>query len=190
MSATSSATRRCPTPAVRFRPRSAVASPSATAPGSYRSWNDSGDSLTSSHPTRTPPPPSNSRETPTMRDINDFLRRQNQIIDATGWAVTHVLPTDDDPDTTAPFAYTVGLTAHDYPELITTGLPPEVAHSLLNDLAHRIYDKAERFSHGQRMSNLIAGYVAIIIDGPPIDGLLPAMAVNLYGRDRIRLQQI
>lgn len=125
-----------------------------------------------------------------MRDIDDFLRRQDQIIDTTGWAVTHVLPTDDDPDTTAPFAYTVGLTAHDYPELIAAGLPPEVAHSLLNDLARRVYDKAERFAHGQRISDLIAGYDAIIIDGPPTEELLPAMAINRYGRDRIRLQQM
>ncbi|MFY1587050.1 DUF4262 domain-containing protein [Micromonospora sp. WMMD734] len=125
-----------------------------------------------------------------MRDINGFLRRQDQIIETTGWAVTHVLPTDDDPGTTAPFAYTVGLTAHDYPELIAAGLPPEIAHSLLNDLARRVYDKAERFAHGQRISDLIAGYDAIIIDGPPTDELLPAMAINRYGRDQIRLQQM
>ncbi|WP_326564439.1 DUF4262 domain-containing protein [Micromonospora peucetia] len=122
-----------------------------------------------------------------MRDIDDFLRRQEEIIEATGWAVTHVLPTDDDP---VPFAYTVGLTAHDYPELITAGLPPEVAHSLLNDLVRRVHDKAERFTHGQRISDLIAGYDAIVIDGPPTDELLPAMAINRYGRDQIRLQQL
>ncbi|MFJ2081298.1 DUF4262 domain-containing protein [Micromonospora chokoriensis] len=125
-----------------------------------------------------------------MRDINDFLRRQDRIIDTTGWAVTHVLPTDDDPDSTAPFAYTVGLTAHDYPELITAGLPPEVAHSLLNDLASRVYDKAERFTHGQRISDLIADYDAIIIDGPPTDELLPGAAISRYGRDHIRIQQM
>ncbi|MFV2112921.1 DUF4262 domain-containing protein [Micromonospora sp. LOL_025] len=122
-----------------------------------------------------------------MRDIDDFLRRQEEIIETTGWAVTHVLPTDD---ATVPFAYTVGLTAHDYPELITAGLPPEVAHSLLNDLARRVYDKAERFTHGQRISDLIAGYDAIVIGGPPTDELPPAMAINRYGRDRIRLQQL
>lgn len=33
-----------------------------------------------------------------------------QLIDRYGWAVTAVLPTEDDPGT--PFAYTVGLTAH------------------------------------------------------------------------------
>ncbi|MCT2280958.1 DUF4262 domain-containing protein [Micromonospora chalcea] len=125
-----------------------------------------------------------------MRDINELLRRQERIIDTIGWAVTYVLPTDDGTVTTAPFAYTVGLTAHDCPELITAGLPPEVAHSLLNDLARQVYNKAERFTHGQRLNDLIAGYDAIIIDGPPTDELLPGLAISRYGRDRIRLQQM
>ncbi|MEO3773969.1 DUF4262 domain-containing protein [Micromonospora sp. B9E7] len=80
--------------------------------------------------------------------------------------------------------------AHDYPELITAGLPPEVAHSLLNDLARLVYDKAERFAHGKRISDLIAGYDASIVEGPPTEELLPAMAINRYGRDQIRLQQL
>ncbi|MEU3117189.1 DUF4262 domain-containing protein [Micromonospora chalcea] len=125
-----------------------------------------------------------------MRDIDDLLRHQERIIDTIGWAVTYVLPTNDGTVPTAPFAYTVGLTAHDHPELITAGLPPEVAHSLLNDLARRAYDQAERFTHGQRVDDLIAGYDAIIIDGPPTDELLPGLAISRYGRDRIRLQQM
>jgi hypothetical protein len=28
-------------------------------------------------------------------------------------------------------------------------------------------DKAERFHHGQRIDNLIAGYDAVIVHGPP-----------------------
>ncbi|MFI7075084.1 hypothetical protein [Micromonospora sediminicola] len=47
-----------------------------------------------------------------MRDNHELLRRQERIIDTIGWAVTYVLPTDDGTVTTAPFAYTVGLTAH------------------------------------------------------------------------------
>ena len=44
-----------------------------------------------------------------MVEFDDLMRRQDEIIDRVGWAVTMVLPTDDDPG--APFAYTVGLTA-------------------------------------------------------------------------------
>lgn len=125
-----------------------------------------------------------------MPNIDDVLRRQAQIIDTIGWAVTHVVATDDGPDITTPFAYTVGLTAYDYPELLTAGLPPEVAHCLLNDLARRVYDRAEQFTHGQRVSDLIAGYDAIIIDGSPTHDLLPGMAIARYGRHQIRLQQL
>jgi Domain of unknown function (DUF4262) len=122
--------------------------------------------------------------------IEDWRRRQEDIIDTVGWAVTHVLPTDDDPDTTARFAYTVGLTAHGYPELLIAGLPPEIAHELLNDLAGRVYDKAERFIHGQRITDLIAGYDAVIVRGPATDDLLPGAAFARYGKDRVQLQQI
>jgi hypothetical protein len=125
-----------------------------------------------------------------MSNLDDFLRRQEQIIDTVGWAVMHVLPAADDPDTTTPFAYTVGLIAHDYPELLIAGLPPEVAHGLLNDLAGRVYDKADRFTHGQRISDLIADYDAVLVEGAPIDELLPGLAIARYGRDRVRLLQV
>ena len=125
-----------------------------------------------------------------MPDIDDFLRRQQQIIDTVGWAVMHVLPTDDEPDTTTPFAYTVGLTAHGYPELVIAGLSVEVSHALLNDLALRVYDKAERFIHGQRVTDLLAGYEAAIVEGPATTALHPGAAFGRYGRQRVRLQQI
>ena len=43
-----------------------------------------------------------------MAEFDDVLRRQDEIIDRVGWAVTMVLPAEDDPG--AQFAYTVGLT--------------------------------------------------------------------------------
>jgi hypothetical protein len=134
-----------------------------------------------------------------MPNIEDFLRRKQEIIDKVGWAVMHVLPNGDDPDdphdpddpdATTPFAYTVGLTAHGYPELFIAGLAPGIAHALLNDLAGRVYDQAKRFTHGQRVSDLIAGYDAIIVEGPVIEALPPMAAIARYGRDQIRLQQI
>ena len=127
---------------------------------------------------------------PSERGIDEFMRRPERIINKVGWAVMHVLPTDEDPDTATSFAYTVGLTPHGYPELLIAGLPPDLAHRLLNDLAGRSYDKAERFSHGQRISDLIVGYDAIIVEGPPIDDLSPVVAVVRYGPDRVRLQQV
>jgi hypothetical protein len=125
-----------------------------------------------------------------VADIEGFLRRQERIIDRVGWAVMHVLPTDDDPDTTAPFSYTIGLTGHGYPELLIAGLPCEIAHTLLNDLAGRVYGKAQRFTHGQRVDDLIAGYPAVVVEGDLVEHLWPGVAVARYGRDRLRLQQV
>ncbi len=123
-----------------------------------------------------------------MADFDGLLRNQDDIIDRVGWAVTAVLPTPEDPG--APFAYTVGLTAHGHPELIIAGLDPLIAQALLNDLAGRVYDTAARFTHGQRVSDLLAGYDAAILDGPSTEDLQPGTAYARYGRDRVRLQQI
>ncbi|WP_319462519.1 DUF4262 domain-containing protein [Micromonospora sp. RTP1Z1] len=125
-----------------------------------------------------------------MTGIEAFLRRQTEIIDRVGWAVTLVVPTDDDPDRAPAFAYTVGLTAHHYPELLIAGLDPATSQALLNDLAGRVYGNAERFHHGQRIGDLIAGYDAVVVAGAPTDQLHPGAAFGRYGRDRVRLQQI
>jgi hypothetical protein len=73
---------------------------------------------------------------------------------------------------------------------VIAGLPPTVAHTLLSDLAGRVYDRAERFTHGLRIGNLIAGYHAVIVDGPATDAAHPGAAYAFYGTDRVRLQQI
>lgn len=126
----------------------------------------------------------------TNTNKNVFLRHQKEIIDRVGWAVMNIFPGVDDPDTVSPFAYTVGLAAHGYPELLITGLPPDLGHALLNKLAVRVYDKAERFTHGQRVSDLLTGHDVVIVEGPATEELLPRVAIALYGRDQVRLQQV
>lgn len=123
-----------------------------------------------------------------MASIDDSLRRQSELIDRYGWAVTAVFPTDDDQG--APFAYTVGLTAHGYPELIIAGLDPDTSRILLNDLARRVFDRAEHFTVGQRISDLLAGYDAVIVDGPATEALFPGTAFARYGKDNVTLQQV
>jgi hypothetical protein len=123
-----------------------------------------------------------------MDDFDALLRRQDEQINRVGWAVTMVMPTVDEPGT--PFAYTVGLTAHGSPELVIAGLPPDITHALLNDLAHRVLDSTARFSHGQRIADLLSGYDAVIVDGPATEPLYPGTAYKRYGTDRVRLQQV
>lgn len=124
-----------------------------------------------------------------MSTFDDFMDRQAGLIDRYGWAVVSVQPAEADP-AAVPFAYTVGLTEYDYPELLIAGLPPELAHPLLNDMAGRVFDRAERFTTGQHISDLLTGYDAVMIDGTATEDLHPGAAYVRYGTDRVRVQQI
>jgi hypothetical protein len=119
---------------------------------------------------------------------NQFLHHQDGLIARYGWAVTAVLPTPTDPGT--PFAYTVGLTERAQPELVIAGLDPLIAQALLNDLAQRVVDDHTHLTHGQRLPDLIAGYDAVLVDGPITEDLYPGSAIGRYGADRVALRQI
>jgi len=123
-----------------------------------------------------------------MDDQDEFLHYQDALIARYGWAVTAVLPTPTEPCT--PFAYTVGLTEHTQPELVIAGLDPLIAQALLNDLAQRVVEHGQRLTHGQRLHDLIAGYDAIIVDGPITGDLYPGTAIGRYGPGLVRLRQI
>ena len=125
-----------------------------------------------------------------MPGIEDLVRRQNEIIDRVGWAVMLTHPTDNDPETAVPFAYTLGLTARILPEFVMTGLDPGVAYPLLNDMAKRVFDGAGPIAHGSRISDLIVAYDAIIVDGTATPQVQPNAAFARYGADQVRLQQI
>ncbi len=125
-----------------------------------------------------------------MPSDKDAIRRQDEIIDRVGWMVMLVLPGEEQAALTASYAYTVGLAAHHFPELLIVGLDPHVAHELLNDLAKRVWYRAERFSHGTRIGDLIAGYDAVIIDAQPTRAIAPDAAIARYGADRVRVQQV
>jgi hypothetical protein len=114
------------------------------------------------------------------------LLQQCQDIAATGWTVTAVLP---DHDGEAHVAYTVGLTGIGAPELVITGLRPELAHAILGDLAQRAL-AGQRWTHRQQLDDLLLGHPAVIIDGTPTGQIVPGTAYAMYGRNNVRLQQI
>jgi hypothetical protein len=122
--------------------------------------------------------------------MSDFFSEQTEIIQQFGWAVVHVLPSDEDPADAVPFAYTVGLTADTQPELIIAGLPPDLSHQLLNEVAGRVHEEGARFQHGRRVADLIVDQDVVILTGSPTTVLWPGAALARYGRDRVRLQQL
>jgi hypothetical protein len=121
---------------------------------------------------------------------DDFFERQSELIDEFGWAVVHVVPTDDDPDDAVPFAYTVGLTGFGLAELTVTGLPAELSQAILNELALRLRDEGLQLRHGQPMHDLLADQQVVIVAGPPTEAVFPGAALHRYGDDRVELLQV
>lgn len=121
---------------------------------------------------------------------DDFFDRQTELIDEYGWAVVHVLPTEDDPEDAVPFAYTVGLTGFGLSELTVAGLPPELSHEILNELAVRLRHEGLQLHHAQSLHDLLAEQEVVMVTGPPTDDLFPGAALVRYGDDRVRLTQI
>jgi hypothetical protein len=60
----------------------------------------------------------------------------------------------------------------------------------LNDLAVRVVSHGERFTSGQRVSGLIRGYDAIIVDGAKSSRLPTNIAYEIYGADAVTRQQV
>ena len=79
-----------------------------------------------------------------------------------GWAVQGVAPGEEDDG--PQFQYTVGLAAHDRPELIVFGLRHDIGQTILNDLAQRVRD-GEQFTAGQTLPDVFAhDYPCLLIE--------------------------
>lgn len=68
------------------------------------------------------------------RHHEDYLDELRTTISDHGWAVQYVESEN------RPFAYTVGLHDHGLPELLITGLSPDIAARVLNSIAHMTVD--------------------------------------------------
>ena len=80
--------------------------------------------------------------------IDEYMAEIEEKIAAHGWAVQGVGGDDEDPS----FAYTVGLADQGRPELVMFGLPIQIMHGLLNDLARQ--DLPEPGSFISEVANL------------------------------------
>lgn len=76
---------------------------------------------------------------------------QRDTIRRHGWAVTAVFGDE----LGEYFAYTVGLSGFEHPELLVTGMPPEVAGRLLNEYGERV-KAGQRLRPGDQRLDAIA----------------------------------
>ena len=81
-------------------------------------------------------------------------------IAAHGWTVIAVFPTEGDPGPS--FAYTVGLSAKQLPELAIYGLPGQAAHPVLNEVARRMVASGVAPQSGDRIEGVLVGNVPLV----------------------------
>jgi hypothetical protein len=103
------------------------------------------------------------------------LDELRQLIAQHGWAVRHVV----DPNPARCLSYTVGLTAHLHPEVVMTGLPPDVAHTFLNSAGRIVVHEHGHFSAGEETSDLADGRAFPVIAVSDTSAL--TAVAGLYG---------
>lgn len=111
----------------------------------------------------------------------ELLEHFEAVIAEHGHAVVGVF----DPDgIDTPFAYTVGLTAKGRPELLISGLPAEMAQTLLNDAAEAW---TEEWTTGTVVDGLLRdGYQFTVVNGTPTEALTLGAVHALYGEFRVQ----
>lgn len=111
-----------------------------------------------------------------------YLQTCRETIARHGWMIQGVFPTEEGPGTA--FAYTVGLTAAGLPELVISGLPMDLAATLLNDAAR--ISLATEIKHGETIT-AIANVAFNVIDAPKA---AIGLARRFYGENAKALQLI
>src|SRR4051812_19918227 len=105
----------------------------------------------------------------------DPLGELRALIDEHGWAVRHVAgrqPAEG-------FSYTVGLTGQLHPEIVMTGLPPDVAHVFLNNAGHVVVREHGHFAPGEPATGLADGHSFGVLAVTDTSGL--TAVASLYG---------
>ena len=100
-----------------------------------------------------------------------------------------VAPVVDDPQGNVPFAYTIGLTERQLPELYLHNVAPNQATEILNALAKHVSERGQAPSDGELLD--IGWNVKFRVRGP-IDTTRAEMtqAENLYGPSEVNGFQV
>jgi len=95
----------------------------------------------------------------------EYLARMARLADEYGWAVQGIERERDRP----PWAYTVGLTRHDRPELLITGLPLRRSTELLNGMAAHLLRCTDSRSASSARDTPAPGEQMRLVDGPLVE---------------------
>lgn len=117
------------------------------------------------------------------RPLSDYLDHLRALVRRSGWAVQTVGGEGKHP----PFAYTVGLTTHDAPEILVSGLDHRESCELLNDMACEALHTAS-FAPGEQLQLDDGTWLEVVRVAQPTVHLL--FAVELYGPDVVAVQLV
>ncbi|MGK3206656.1 DUF4262 domain-containing protein [Amycolatopsis sp. MEPSY49] len=116
-------------------------------------------------------------------DRSGYLQQLRDGVAKRGWMVQGVESDGSYP----PWAYTIGLSGYDLPELVVTGLPVESAARLLNDSAARVLDSSPPAA-GERVPLPDGTLLEVVALAEPSGHLV--FAADLYGPEIRALQLV
>jgi len=82
--------------------------------------------------------------------VESFWSKIEEDINGMGWSIVCVA------DAPIPFAYTVGLTNYNHPELVMSGLPYQTMGVILNSIGEKIKN-GEKYSNDQTVTGFLGG---------------------------------
>lgn len=92
-----------------------------------------------------------------------------------GWTIRNV----SDADSAKCLSYTVGLSGHDHPEVVMTGLPPEVGTAFLNIVGEIVVREGGHFAVGEATTELADGPAMPVLEVTDMTDLTAIRAI--YG---------
>lgn len=125
-------------------------------------------------------------------ELNDYLDRCRRLVAETGWMIQGVTPVARPgvPQHRSFWYYTVGLTPLGHPEFTLSGVNPDIAEPLLNDLAIRVRD-GEHYCNGEQLEDVIGGgYKVHLLDVTAFKTFPLALVKTLYPQHPQRALQV
>lgn len=125
-------------------------------------------------------------------ELNDYLQHCRGLVAKIGWMIQGVSPVTRPgvPEHRSFWYYTVGLTPLGHPEFTLSGVTPDVAKPLLNQLASRVRD-GEHFSNGEQLDDILGGgYKVYLLEVTAFTKFPLAMVKALYPHHPQRALQV
>lgn len=121
-------------------------------------------------------------------DPHAYLQHCRELITTVGLMIQGVSPAG--PDHRAFWYYTVGLTPLGHPEFTLSGVTPDIAQALLNDMGTRVRD-GQAFKEGDELDDVIGGgYKVHLIDARAFTRFPLAVVKTIYPDHEPRALQI